>query len=689
MPADSNKAKSYYEISKLVLANRDFEAAHKYIDSGLVISKQQVFIIGIGFGYAYHGTAFRKSNNQDSAIKYYLKSLPFFKEDKNREALILESMAASYDACSKYDSALNYFHLAFQRAVINQDTAQQVRIITNIGAIYFYQSKYKEACENYIKALQIGEAMKDSEVIAANYINVANMMGLLGDSKNAIDYYLKAIPICESRADYIKIGNAYDNLAEEYSKAKKFEDAFKFSSKALTYYLKSHAKAETALCYKNLSDFYIESGDSLSDSGNKPGAFSNFYVADSLLNEGYKYAVESEDNYSLAIILINKGDVSDRLGNKIKAIKNYEDAILLCKETGSIKELAGVYKNLAALYEKTNNSAKAYHFLSLSMILMDSITKRENAVIIAELNTKYESEKKEQQIKILGKENETKSLEQQKEKQKKNFAIAGIVALLILGTYIFNLYTKRKKLSNQLAQSLTDLKQAQAQLIHTEKEKEAENIRLRISRDIHDDIGSNLTKIALLSDMTASVADKNSPEAKNNLEQISDYSRTINSSLSEIVWAISPKHDTLESLIIYMRSHIHKFFEGAGITYKINFPEHFENCQLNPDLKRNIFLVLKESLNNILKYAGAKFVTIDFKIDGDNFELKIKDDGVGFSPLSLGEGSGVRSGNGLNNMSYRMQQTGGSFKITSSIGEGSEVIASGNYKQIASPHTSE
>ena len=219
---------------------------------------------------------------------------------------------------------------------------------------------------------------------------------------------------------------------------------------------------------------------------------------------------------------------------------------------------------------------------------------------------------------------------------------------------------------------MIELKQTQGKLIQIEKEKEAENIRLRISRDIHDDIGGNLTKIALLSDITASNTQQNSPETLHTLSRISDYSRNVNTSLSEIVWAITPKHDSLDSLLVFMRAHIHKMFEGAGITYQINFPEQYQNHPLHPDLKRNIFLVLKESLNNILKYAQAKNVDVSFSIDGDNFEMKIKDDGIGFDLHQKQE-----TGNGLQNMKFRAEQSNGVFSIHSKPNSGTEIIASG------------
>ena len=175
----------------------------------------------------------------------------------------------------------------------------------------------------------------------------------------------------------------------------------------------------------------------------------------------------------------------------------------------------------------------------------------------------------------------------------------------------------------------------------------------------------------MLSSISARNNRNGSDELTEHLKQIQEYSHDVNSSLSEIVWAVSPKHDSLESLLIYMQKYIHDFFENTGVNYQIKFPTTFENIMLNPELKRNIFLVQKESLNNILKYAHAKNVSIGFKIAQNNFELKVMDDGIGF------DSNNATNGNGLTNMKYRMQTSGGDFKINSTAGSGSEMVATG------------
>jgi signal transduction histidine kinase len=272
--------------------------------------------------------------------------------------------------------------------------------------------------------------------------------------------------------------------------------------------------------------------------------------------------------------------------------------------------------------------------------------------------------------------NESKLNEQlaDKENQGKNYAFAGIGLLLVSGEYIFYLFSKKRRLSNKLSTSLVELKQAQSQLIALEKEKEAEAIRLRISRDIHDDIGSNLTKISMLGNLAVAEGVNNTPELTAHLYKISDYARNVNRSMSEIIWAVNPGQDTLENLFTYMKVHALDFLNNSGTELQINFPHENIDYQLNPDLKRSLFLTLKECLNNAIKYSGATLITINFQVYNAHFEFKISDNGKGFDPNNIAAGKG---GNGLINLEIRLKAVGCTFSVVSKPQQGCTIIVKG------------
>ena len=201
-----------------------------------------------------------------------------------------------------------------------------------------------------------------------------------------------------------------------------------------------------------------------------------------------------------------------------------------------------------------------------------------------------------------------------------------------------------------------------------ERQQEVARIRGRIARDIHDNIGAELTRISLLTE----VARIENPGINHtSFTKLSDASREITGQLGEIVWSVNPMHDNLASMLSYMRNYILHFLEETDVHCEIDIPEEVEEKIIHPEVRRNLFLILKEALNNTIKYAEAKNIFVTFLITGDNYVMKIVDDGKGMD-------MGVRpTGNGLINMQNRMDTIGGDMHIISYPGKGTTIIAEG------------
>lgn len=201
-------------------------------------------------------------------------------------------------------------------------------------------------------------------------------------------------------------------------------------------------------------------------------------------------------------------------------------------------------------------------------------------------------------------------------------------------------------------------------LLRLEKEQAIEKERNRISRDMHDDLGSGLTKIAILSEVVKK--QMNEPDkARQQLESISQSSRELVDNLQDIIWVLNPKNDTLESLAAYIREYALKFFEPFGINLLFQYPDKFPDIRLSEETRRNIFLVVKETLNNTAKHAWCNRVTIVLASGGSSVSLTITDDGKGFDIEKT-----RMFGNGLLNMQHRIQQVGGSYTIQSEPDKG-------------------
>jgi signal transduction histidine kinase len=203
-------------------------------------------------------------------------------------------------------------------------------------------------------------------------------------------------------------------------------------------------------------------------------------------------------------------------------------------------------------------------------------------------------------------------------------------------------------------------------LLRLEREQAVEKERNRISRDMHDDLGSGLTKIAIMSEVVKKQF--HDPEkAKQQLENISESSRELVDNLQDIIWVLNPKNDTLESLAAYIREYALKFFEPFEVKVHFNYPQAFDNTRLSEETRRNIFLAIKESFNNIAKHAWCNNVFVTINHTSTFVRLEIKDDGRGFET-----GTRRQFGNGLNNMKNRIEQVGGVYTIESGKGRGTK-----------------
>jgi signal transduction histidine kinase/ligand-binding sensor domain-containing protein len=200
------------------------------------------------------------------------------------------------------------------------------------------------------------------------------------------------------------------------------------------------------------------------------------------------------------------------------------------------------------------------------------------------------------------------------------------------------------------------------------KQQEAlERERSRIARDLHDQLGANLTQVALLGEMAE--ADKNSPdEIESHTKQISETARETTHSLDEIVWAINPSNDTLEGLANYACKYAQEYLALAGLRYRADLPTELPPAPIPPEVRHNVFLAFKEAVNNVVKHAQASEVRIRLRLEPDSFTLEIEDNGRG-----IGSQSAPQNRNGLRNMKKRMEDIRGKFSISSGANGGTIV----------------
>lgn len=213
-------------------------------------------------------------------------------------------------------------------------------------------------------------------------------------------------------------------------------------------------------------------------------------------------------------------------------------------------------------------------------------------------------------------------------------------------------------------------------LARLEQQQSLERERMRIARDMHDEMGSKLTKISFLSEHAQVDAASAGPLAEK-IEAIAQTSRDLLQTMDEIVWVVNPHNDTLENLAAYLSHYAVEYFQNTSVECEMRLPQEITHYPLVSEARHNLFLTFEEALNNVLKHSAATKVNVEMTIAAREFEVKVSDNGKGFVvPVLSAEPvptRGGRGGNGLKNMRQRLLDIGGECLIVSQPGSGTTV----------------
>jgi signal transduction histidine kinase/ligand-binding sensor domain-containing protein len=196
---------------------------------------------------------------------------------------------------------------------------------------------------------------------------------------------------------------------------------------------------------------------------------------------------------------------------------------------------------------------------------------------------------------------------------------------------------------------------------------ELERMRTRIATDLHDDVGSSLTQIAILSEVARRNGGGHGREGSEPLERIANLSRELVDSMSDIVWAINPQRDRLSDLEYRMRRFASDVLAARDIDFELETPEHAADIPVRAEIRREVYLVFKESIHNVVRHSGCARVRVTLENRDHRLVLRLSDDGKGFAVPSNGHGHGLAS------MRQRAADAGGALRIDSEPGRGTTV----------------
>nr|WP_321222278.1 sensor histidine kinase [uncultured Psychroserpens sp.] len=524
----------------------------------------------------------------------------------------------------------------------------------NIGVVDRNLGLYDEALTNYLKALSIYEAKGMDKYIAITHNAIGLVYSFNGINNKAIEYHLKAKASFEKLNDKKGISEVYNNIAIIYANdgdLNKALDYFKYSLKieedlndkkgiaesvnnvgAVYYYME---KVDSALVYFNRSAAIEKS------IGNLAGVAASYNnIADVLLSTG------KTDNSKLYI------DSAYYYAKNSKVSVDIETALI----------------NYSLYHEYKNELKKSIDYHKKLAKFRDSTLNIETNQKIAELEIGFQTEKKEKQISAQRADLAEKELSL----NKKNTQLIVLIALAILLALIGYLFYNQQKLKNKQLKKENELKDA---LLKIETQNRLQEQRLRISRDLHDNIGAQLTFIISSIDNLKYGFDIKDQKLTTKLETISEFTTATIYELRDTIWAMNKTEISIEDLQARISNFIDKAelaLEGVDFSFSSNTSE-IENLKFSSVEGMNIYRIIQESINNALKYSEANHINVRFYAKNNTLVFEILDDGIGFDLAN------TAMGNGINNMKKRAQDIGANIKVNSKVNEGTKVCLKLNH----------
>lgn len=513
-----------------------------------------------------------------------------------------------------------------------------------IHVLYYYLGRYNLSTSYALKSIDYFEKNNKKERLGSAYCLLGYEMKRR-DIKKAFEFMHKGIVILQEVENKEPYASQVNNYGVLYEMLGNYDSAKHFYEVSLK--LKRSFNDSNGMTYSlnNLFELSLLTGDLL-----KARKFLDESTAIRTIVGDSMGIIE---NYSLY------GDYFFTVDDYSNAILQYSKAVLGASKYKYVYLEQYSAERLSMCYEKIGNQEKALYYFKLFSLLKDSTINSETNKAIAELEISYETEKHQKEI-----ESQRANIAQAALKVKqKNYLLAALVSLLlILGLFGFFIYKQQKFKESKLLEENKLKDQLSAVTLTSKLQKE----RLRISRDLHDNIGSQLTFIISSLDNLLFLLKGADDEVKTRIEKVNGFTRETISQLRDSIWAMNKDAISGEDMKERILNHLSKTKLTA------NMPEVKLRFSLSPDTVFrgvagiNLFRCLQEAINNALKYSQATVISVDCIENDKEILFVVKDNGKGFEEQS-------NTGYGLQNMKKRMEECGGDFVLKTKHGSGTEI----------------
>lgn len=515
----------------------------------------------------------------------------------------------------------------------NQEVLQKA--YNNLGNVYSQTGKSELSLRNYLLSLSIAKKRKDSLSMAKINKNIGAMYSEQKDFKSALAYYATAMDIIGKNGDKSVKADCLNNIGVVYEQQEKYTEALKIYTEALSIYKSVKDTPRIAITLNNLAIVSKYMG--------------KYKEAIDYYRDALSISEKNNDQFMVAATQNNLGNVYILTGEYQKSLQYCQLANKNANEIQAPEIEVETLDGIATAYEKMKHYPEAIAYRKQYEEAKSNYINTERSSQLAEMQVKYETLSKEAKIRSLNQQAKINTLKI----ERRNRFIAGFLILLLVLLVLAYFWRRNQQLKNTLARD---------KAIRETEEQE----RIRIARDIHDDLGSGLSKINFLSEIILQKSAQNT-EVTQNARSVQETAARMIGNMRDLIWALNPDNTTMNNLLARIREYTTDYLEDYPIRPHYSFPENIPTYSIVKEAHREIFMVVKETLNNISRHSQAANVYFVVSIISGNLLIVIRDDGMGFDMES------DKKGNGLSNMRNRLKTINGSAEIISSPGKGTQI----------------
>lgn len=641
---DTNKVNLYVQLSKLYIY-REPGKTRKYADSIYNLSVKLDFTPGIA-DYNYIYSAIKKSEKKlDSANIYINRAIDHLNSfnDYQRKADYCRFYAMILKEQGYVNSAMSYYYKSLDLYKRINNIQGIAKSFNSIGLYYFNLPRYDSAISYFLKSKKLYEDNHKVDGIEAVYLNIGKAFLKLNEFDKANSYFIRSLEISKQNNNLSYIALSYTNLGACAREEKQYEQALSYFDQSYDIYIKLNDISGIAWTFNSRGGIYFV--QEMYDS-----AAVNYQKAHDL-------HISINDTKSALITYKNLAVIQERYGNYNIALEMYDTILRAERKYALIEFIPKTYFNIFKTYELKKDYKRAFKYQTLHHQLKDSIFDVEKARTIADLELSYQKEKDQAKILELNNENLQKDLDL----KTKNNLISLVLAALVLAIIIFIFYRSRVRKNKIIAaQKIKQLEEEKKLLAAKSLVEGQEEERKRIAKELHDGLGVLLSATKL---HFTNINDP-SPENKEIIQKAEKLLEQASGDVRKISHNMMPGLLTKYGLLETLKDLFESLNDSPGIHARFQLLGDYTRQPENHEIM--IYRIVQEMVNNTLKHAEAKNVSLILNFLNDHINIQYSDDGKGFDPLAKLGSKSI----GLNSIQSRVNFLTGEIHIESKEGFG-------------------